>query len=95
MGTPLHLLGDHGQSVWIDFLSRELLRGGELARLMDEDAVSGVTSNPTIFQKAISTGDAYDEQLRDLFETEDDLKEIFIQLAAKDVGDGCDVLRSV
>jgi transaldolase len=94
MSTPLHRLPEHGQSVWIDFLSRELL-GGELARMMREDAVSGVTSNPTIFQKAISAGDAYDEQLRDLVGTEDDLKEIFIQLAAKDVGDACDVLRSV
>jgi transaldolase len=94
MRTPLHQLGDHGQSVCIDFLSRELLRRGELARMMHEDAVSGVTSNPTIFQKAISAGDAYDEQLRDLVETEDD-QEIFIQLASKDVRDACDLLRSV
>jgi transaldolase len=95
MSTPLHQLGDHGQSVWIDFLSRELLRSGELARMMHEDAVSGVTSNPTIFQKAISAGDAYDEQLRDVVETEGDLKETFIQLASKDVRDACDLLRSV
>jgi transaldolase len=95
MSTPLHRLAEHGQSVWIDFLSRELLRSGELARLMREDAVSGVTSNPTIFQKAISAGDAYDKQLRDVVETEDDLKEIFIQLASKDVSDACDLLRSV
>ena len=95
MNTRLHRLADHGQSVWIDFLSRELLRGGELARMMREDAVSGVTSNPTIFQKALSAGDAYDDQLRDLIETENDPKEIFIQLASKDVGDACDLLRSV
>src|SRR6266540_491998 len=95
MSTPLHRLADHGQSVWIDFLSRELLRGGELARMMREDAVSGVTSNPTIFQKAISAGDAYDDQLRDLIETENDPKEIFIQLAATDVRDASDLLRSV
>jgi transaldolase len=95
MRTPLHRLADHGQSVWIDFLSRELLRGGELARMMREDAVSGVTSNPTIFQKAISAGDAYDDQLRGRIETENDPKEIFIQLASKDVRDACDLLRSV
>jgi transaldolase len=95
MTTPLHQLGDHGQSVWIDFLSRELLRRGELARMMHEDAVSGVTSNPTIFQKAISAGDAYDDQLRDVVETEHDLKETFIQLASKDVRDACDLLSSV
>jgi transaldolase len=92
MRTPLHQLGDHGQSVWIDFLSRELLRRGELARMMHEDAVSGVTSNPTILQKAISAGDAYDDQLRDVVETEHDLKETFIQLASKDVRDACDLL---
>jgi transaldolase len=95
MTTPLHQLGGHGQSVWIDFLSRELLRSGELARMMHEDAVSGVTSNPTIFHKAISAGDAYDDQLRDVVETEHDLKETFIQLASKDVSDACDLLRSV
>jgi transaldolase len=95
LNTRLHGLIDHGQSVWIDFLSRELLRSGELARLMREDAVSGVTSNPTIFQKAISAGDAYDDQFRDLIETQNDPKEIFIQLASKDVGDACDLLRSV
>src|SRR5919202_379093 len=58
--SPLHQLADHGQSVWIDFLSRQLLHSGELARMMREDAVVGVTSNPTIFQKAISQGDACD-----------------------------------
>src|SRR5207249_4598782 len=70
-GTPmpdsrLHQLSALGQSVWIDFLSRDLVHQGELARLMEEDAVTGVTSNPTIFQKAISQGSAYDEQLREL-----------------------------
>ena len=48
---------------WIDSVSREMLETGELARLMKEDSVVGVTSNPTIFQKALSTGDWYDEQL--------------------------------
>jgi transaldolase len=90
MSTALPQLAEHGQSVWIDFLSRELLRGGDLARLMREDAVSWVTSNPTIFQKAISAGDAYDDQLRDLFEVENDPKEIFITHASKDVRDVCD-----
>ena len=55
-----------GVSVWIDSLSRELLESGELARLMKEDAVVGVTSNPTIFQKALAEGDWYDEQLREV-----------------------------
>jgi transaldolase len=93
--SRLHRLSALGQSVWIDFLSRNMLRKGELERMMREDAVVGVTSNPTIFQKAISEGDAYDEQLRGVLREERDPKEIFIRLAAKDVGDACDLLRRV
>ncbi|MGH3038324.1 MAG: transaldolase [Gaiellaceae bacterium] len=93
--SRLDQLSDLGQSVWIDFLSRDLLRTGELARLRDEDAVVGVTSNPTIFQKALSAGDAYDEQLRRELEEEQDAKELFIRLAADDVGEACDLLRGV
>src|SRR5918999_2922674 len=93
--SPLHELSEHGQSVWIDFPSRNMLRTGELERMMRDDAVSGVTSNPTIFNKAISAGDAYDDQLRDLIETENDPKEIFVTLASKDARDACDLLRSV
>jgi transaldolase len=91
--SRLHQLSELGQSVWIDFLSRDLLRTGELARMMREDAVVGVTSNPTIFQKAISAGDAYDEQLREVLQNERDPKEVFIQLAARDVGEALDLLR--
>ena len=93
--SRLHELSELGQSVWIDFLSRNLVKKGELARMMREDAVVGVTSNPTIFQKAISAGDAYDEQLREVLKNERDSKEVFIQLAARDVGDALDLLRSV
>ncbi len=93
--SRLHQLSALGQSVWIDFLSRDLVHEGELARMMEEDAVTGVTSNPTIFQKAISQGSAYDDQLRDLVEHEDDAKEIFFALAGRDVGDACDLMRSV
>src|SRR5687768_1345634 len=93
--SRLHELSELGQSVWIDFLSRDLLKKGELARMMREDAVVGITSNPTIFQKAISAGDAYDEQLREVLKNERDPKEVFIQLAARDVGDALDLLRSV
>jgi transaldolase len=96
MGTSrLHRLADHGQSVWIDFLSRDLLRSGDLERRMRDDAVVGVTSNPTIFQKAISAGDAYDEQLRAVLQDETDPKEIFLRLAERDVEDALDLLRPV
>jgi transaldolase len=93
--SRLHRLADYGQSVWIDFLSRDLVRGGELERRMRDDAVVGVTSNPTIFQKAISAGDAYDEQLREVLQDERDAKEVFLQLATKDVSDALDLLRPV
>src|SRR3954468_10606720 len=91
--SRLHELSEQGQSVWIDFLSRPLLQDGDLERLIREDAVVGVTSNPTIFQKAISSGDAYDDQLREVLEDTDDAKEVFLALAVKDVQDACDVLR--
>ncbi len=64
--SPLHRLSALGQSVWIDSLSRDAIRGGHVQRLIDEDTVVGATSNPTIFQKAMSSGEAYDEQLRTL-----------------------------
>ena len=93
--SRLHELSEQGVSVWIDSLSREMLETGELARLMKEDAVVGVTSNPTIFQKALSTGDWYDERLAEVMKTEDDPTEIFLQLAKQDVQDACDLLRPV
>jgi transaldolase len=95
MTSPLQQLADQGQSVWIDLLSRELLRTGELERLVREDAVTGVTSNPTIFQKAIAHGHDYDEQLREVLEHEREPKEVFLALAGRDVADACDVLRGV
>ena len=93
--SRLHQLSELGQSVWIDFLSCEQLQTGELERMMRDDAVVGVTSNPTIFQKAIAEGDLYDEQIRALLDELDDPKEIFWRLAEKDVGDACDQLRPV
>jgi transaldolase len=93
--SRLHQLSELGQSVWIDFLSRQMLHSGKLARMMEADAVVGVTSNPTIFQKAISEGDAYDEQLKECLEELSDPKEIFIHLSRQDVIEACDLLRKV
>jgi transaldolase len=92
MSTRLHQLADQGQSVWIDFLSRDLLRGGELARMVREGPVTGVTSNPTIFARALSAGDAYDEQIA---ASDGDAKSVFLELAMRDVTTACDVLRPV
>jgi transaldolase len=94
--SNLHKLSALGQSVWIDFLSREMLQTGKLERMMRDDAVVGVTSNPTIFQKAISEGDRYDEQLKEILESgETDPKEIFLQLSSHDIAAACDLLRKV
>src|SRR5947208_8510697 len=94
--SNLHKLSALGQSVWIDYLSRDLLQTGELERKMKDDAVVGVTSNPTIFQKATSQGNRYDEQLKEILETgETDPKEIFLQLSSHDIADACDLLRPI
>jgi transaldolase len=93
--SRLHQVSELGQSVWIDSLSRGWLKTGALARWMDEDALTGVTSNPTIFQKAMSEGEWYDDQLREVIKQEDDLKEVFLQLAMVDIEEACDLVRSV
>jgi transaldolase len=93
--TPLKELAAHGQSVWIDYLSRTLVQDGDLAGLI-EQGVKGVTSNPTIFQGAIAEGDRYDDQIREIVEGgETEPKEIFIALAKDDIRGACDLLRGV
>jgi|SRR6185437_67909 len=89
--SPLHRLSVLGQSVWIDSLSREAIRGGHLQQLIDDDAVVGATSNPTIFQKAMASGDAYDEQLLELGSS--DAEEAFWALAEQDIREACDLFR--
>jgi transaldolase len=93
--SRLHELSDQGVSVWVDSLSREMLDTGHLARLMDEDAVVGVTSNPTIFEKALATGEWYDEQLRAELDDADDTRGVFFVLAVEDIRRACDLLRPV
>jgi transaldolase len=91
--TPLQQLSQHGQSVWIDYLSRPFIHGGDLAKLVERGVV-GVTSNPTIFQGAMAEGDAYDDQIRKLIEEgTTEPKDIFLACAADDIQDACDVLR--
>src|SRR5947199_6703116 len=91
--SRLHELAARGQSVWFDTLSRDLIQTGELKRMMEEDAVTGVTSNPTIFQKALAHGDAYDEDMKKLLAETDDPTKIFFALALQDIRDACDVLK--
>ena len=94
MTTALQALSELGQSPWIDYLSRPFVREGDLAGLIEE-GISGVTSNPTIFQSAISEGDAYDDQLRDILENEREPKEVFLALAREDIRGACDLLLPV
>jgi transaldolase len=91
--SRLHQLSSLGQSVWIDFLSRDLLESGALGRAIRDDAVVGVTSNPTIFEQALSRGAAYDAQLAS--RGGGNAKRIFLALAMRDVANACDVLRPV
>jgi transaldolase len=92
----LQRLHEAGVSIWLDTLSRELLESGEFATLVDEYAVSGATSNPTIFAKAITGSDRYDEQLRALDSAGvGDTKELFFAIALDDVRSAAAILRPV
>lgn len=93
--TPLHELHAHGQSVWLDFLSRDLVDSGELARLVAEEGVRGMTSNPTIFQEAIKGSETYDEDIRRLGAQGLSPEEMFEAIAVDDIAAACDVLRPV
>ena len=96
MATPLQQLGEHGQSVWLDFISRDLVTSGELERRVADENVTGMTSNPTIFQKAIAEGSLYDDQIRELIESGvDDPKDVFTELAITDIQHAADILRPV
>jgi transaldolase len=92
---PLLELNKLGQSVWLDNLSRPLVRSGELARLVAEDGITGVTSNPAIFRKAMTEGDAYDEAIARLAQEGRSTMEIYENLAITDIQDACDVLLPV
>ena len=94
MNERLQKLREIGQSVWIDSLSRDDIQDGNLQRMID-DGVVGVTSNPTIFQKALAESSLYDDQLHEIAERQDDPKEIFWELAGQDIRDACDVLMPV
>jgi transaldolase len=93
--SPLHSLQVAGQSVWSDQISREMLDSGELKRRMADDAVTGVTSNPTIFAKAITTGDDYDPQIGELARAGASPREVVATLIADDLRRACDLLRPV
>jgi transaldolase/glucose-6-phosphate isomerase len=86
-----------GQSVWLDNISRDLLNNKELEKLISEIGLKGVTSNPTIFQKAVGSGHAYDKQIAELLSKNSSLsaEDLFEDLAVKDIQDAADVLKPV
>lgn len=93
--NPLVALVANGQSIWLDYITRDLVRGGELTRLIEEDGLRGMTSNPTIFQKAIAGGHAYDDQMTELVTQAKGAGEIFEALAVADIRAACDLFRPV
>jgi transaldolase len=94
-GNPLKKLCELGQSVWYDYIRRDLYAGPELKRLIEEDGLSGMTSNPTIFQKAIAETDLYDEAIRRLSAEGRSAGALFEALAVEDVRGAADVFRPV
>jgi transaldolase len=94
-GGRLQTLAVHGQSVWLDFIHREMLRSGELKKMIENDAVRGVTSNPTIFEQAIAGSGAYDEAIAQLKAAGKDAQAIYEALAVEDVRDACDLFAPI
>jgi transaldolase len=90
--NPLATLSQHGVSIWLDDLSRELIETGDLQKLIDSRHVVGVTTNPTIFASALSDGERYDAQLRQLVESGADVDQAIFELTTTDVRNACDVL---
>src|SRR5690242_3068391 len=94
--NPVKELEEHGQSVWLDFLARGFVARGDLKRLIDADGVKGVTSNPSIFEKAIDSSDEYDAAIgKALGRGDRSVAALFERLAVEDIQNAAEVLRPV
>src|SRR6266853_3574962 len=94
--NPLQELGKYGQSAWLDYIRRSLLTSGDLARMIAEDGLGGVTSNPAIFEKAISGSTDYTDTLQELQQHKElDAMALYERLAIRDIQDAADILRPV
>jgi len=91
--NPLKALYRYGQSVWLDYIRRSLITSGELQRLIDEDGLRGVTSNPAIFEKAITGSNDYTHALKELEARNLDAKATYEALAIRDIQDAADILK--
>lgn len=97
MTNPLLALSEHGQAVWLDYIRRDLLTDGELARLIEEDGLTGLTSNPSIFDKAIAGSELYDQAILEFDRQRPDssTEEVYEHLALADIRTAADILRGV
>src|SRR5579872_50093 len=94
--NPVKALEKHGQAVWLDFLARGFVAKGDLQRLVDTDGVKGITSNPSIFEKAIGSSDEYDGAIGLILKNGDrPVADLFERLAVQDIQHAADVLRPV
>lgn len=93
--NPLKKLETLGQSIWLDYIRKDLIASGDLRRLIDDDGLRGITSNPSIFEKAIAESNLYDNEIYDLVQKKADVNTIYETLSMKDVRDAADEFRSV
>ena len=93
--NPLKKIETLGQSIWLDYIRRDLIVSGELRRLIEEDGLRGMTSNPSIFEKAIAESHIYDQDIRDMTLKKKNVKEIYEALSQRDVQSASDIFRSV
>src|SRR6202007_1822617 len=94
--NPLKELRNYGQSMWLDYIRRDLFTSGKLRQVIDDDGLRGVTSNPAIFEKAIGESSLYDDMLKSLASRADlDTTARFEQIAIRDIQDAADALRGV
>lgn len=93
--SKVKIIHDFGQSIWLDFIDRDIMKSGKLKDLIDNDGVRGVTSNPAIFEKAISSSADYDADILELAKNTQDYEEIFYQLAVKDIQAAADIFLVV
>src|SRR5882724_6129994 len=94
--NPLRELLAHGQSMWLDYIRRDLFSSGKLKKLIDDDGLRGMTSNPAIFEKAIADSNLYDDILKSLTGRADlDTTARYEQVAIRDIQDAADILRPV
>jgi len=93
--NPLKQLEALGQSIWLDYISRDLMTSGKLKKLIDEDGLRGITSNPSIFQKSIAESTDYDADIQKMFQEGKDVNAVYESLTQKDVRDAADVFRNL